>query len=173
MENNKPDIEQLRDDAFKIYPEKIIRSFNGSFTIPHDKNEGDRNRWLEGAVYARKQSLQEIEAHKRAVATQVEMSDRLLKEIEQLKRWKESAMEVMNDINLQEIRKILNVKLGEDIPVKILPAIKSLKAEIEQLKFDKKQVAGDAIDWTLSNINSAWEFERQNKAKLRYLNNLP
>ena len=76
--------------------------------------------WVEGYFTARKQSLQEIE---------------------QLKAWKESTMKVMNKIDLEGISKEIPVRLGEDISSKILPAIKSMKAEIEQLKFDKKKVA--------------------------------
>lgn len=46
---------------------------------------------------------------------------------EELAAWKESAMQVMNDLNLQAIGDELGFKLGSSIAPQILPAIKKLK----------------------------------------------
>lgn len=54
--------------------------------------------------------------------------------IEELEAWKESAMKTLNDVNLQECGKLLNVGLGQNIAVNIVPKIKELKAENERLK---------------------------------------
>ena len=56
-----------------------------------------------------------------------ELEDRE-KELEELKAWKEEAIEVMNKLQLQEIGKELQLPLGSDIPSQILPEIKRIKA---------------------------------------------
>ena len=53
------------------------------------------------------------------------------KELDELKAWKERAMEVMSPI--QEIGEVMNVKLGESIHDKILPFIRELTKENESL----------------------------------------
>jgi hypothetical protein len=54
----------------------------------------------------------------------------LEKRCEELEAWKESAMQVMNAANFQEIGKLLNVPLGESIADKIVPAIKALRERL-------------------------------------------
>lgn len=49
-------------------------------------------------------------------------------EIEALRAWKESALQVMNAINLQEAGKIMGLQLGSDISVHIVPELRRLKA---------------------------------------------
>jgi len=58
----------------------------------------------------------------------------LEQEVEQFKAWKESAMTVMNNIDLQECAKVIGLPWGADISTSILPALKSMKAEVERLK---------------------------------------
>lgn len=53
-------------------------------------------------------------------------SKRRDQELEDLKSWKESALEIFNELNLQEIGKVMGVPLGESIADKILPFIKNL-----------------------------------------------
>jgi hypothetical protein len=48
-------------------------------------------------------------------------------QIKELQQWKDSALEVLNELNLQEIGKELNVKLGAAIGPEILPRILDLK----------------------------------------------
>lgn len=55
-------------------------------------------------------------------------------ELQQLRDWKESAMKVMNDIDLQECGKVIGVKLGHDVSPEILPALKRLRAALEEIK---------------------------------------
>ena len=57
----------------------------------------------------------------------------LLKQNKELLDWKESSMQVMADLDLQEIGKVLNLKLGSSISEQTLPAIKKLKADKEEL----------------------------------------
>ncbi len=50
---------------------------------------------------------------------------------DQLTSWKQQAITVLNEIDLQEIGKVLGVGLGESVGPHILPAIKKLTAELE------------------------------------------
>lgn len=52
------------------------------------------------------------------------------KQIIALREWKLSAMKLLNDLDLQEVAKEMNLKLGEDIVSKILPYIKALKLKV-------------------------------------------
>lgn len=49
-----------------------------------------------------------------------------------LKVWKESALDIMNKMDLQAIAKEIGLPLGSSIPENILPAINKLKKEIEK-----------------------------------------
>ena len=51
------------------------------------------------------------------------------KEIIALKNWKDSAMSVFKDIDLQELAKEMSLKPGEDTAKNILPFIKRLKSQ--------------------------------------------
>ncbi len=53
---------------------------------------------------------------------------KLEQERNELKAWKEEAIQVMNRFQLQEIGKELELPLGSDIPSQILPEIKRIKA---------------------------------------------
>lgn len=55
-------------------------------------------------------------------------------EVTQLLEWKESALKVMNNIDLQKVGKLLGVPLGQDISSQIIPSIEMLIKENEQLK---------------------------------------
>ena len=57
----------------------------------------------------------------------------LLKHNAELREWKESSMQIMADLDLQEIGKVLNLKLGSSISEQTLPAIKKLKADKVEL----------------------------------------
>lgn len=56
----------------------------------------------------------------------------LREENRQLLLWKESALEVMNKMDLQAIGKEIGLPLGSSIPEHVLPAIYKLKEEIEK-----------------------------------------
>jgi hypothetical protein len=58
-----------------------------------------------------------------------EVTAGLRREIEELKGWKDSAMNVMGSMSLQEIGKVLGMTPGTDIGPEILPRINSLKEE--------------------------------------------
>lgn len=51
------------------------------------------------------------------------------KKVIALKEWKDFAMNVFKDIDLQELGKEMNLQPGKDIAKKILPYIKKLKAD--------------------------------------------
>lgn len=56
------------------------------------------------------------------------LPSQLLAENKDLKEWKESASIIMNNIDLQKVGKLINVRLGDDISSEILPFIeKTLK----------------------------------------------
>lgn len=59
--------------------------------------------------------------------------EKLEKENEELSIWKEEAMEVMSQFQMQEIGKVLNIELGDSISKQTLPAIKKLKADKKEL----------------------------------------
>lgn len=58
----------------------------------------------------------------------------LKRRIEELEAWKESAMQVLNDVNLQKIGKILKVPLGASIAEKIVPSLLAMQARIKELE---------------------------------------
>jgi hypothetical protein len=62
----------------------------------------------------------------------IELYQKTKKELDELKAWKEEAMEVMNKLQLQEIGKELQLPLGSDIPSQILPEIKRIKAILDE-----------------------------------------
>ena len=51
------------------------------------------------------------------------------KQIIALREWKLSAMKLLNDLDLQEVAKEMELKPGQDIVSKILPFIKELKSK--------------------------------------------
>lgn len=55
----------------------------------------------------------------------------LIQQNAELTNWKQQAITVLNEIDLQEIGKVLGVGLGESVGPHILPAIKKLTAELE------------------------------------------
>ena len=54
-------------------------------------------------------------------------------EIKRLFDWKESAMNILNTVDLQECAKVLNLPLGSDIAKHILPALKAKEEAIKEL----------------------------------------
>jgi len=54
------------------------------------------------------------------------------KERNELKAWKEEAMEVMNKLDLQAIGKELQIPLGSEISSQVLPGIKNLKSTLDE-----------------------------------------
>lgn len=75
-----------------------------------------------------------------------------LKEIQRLKNWVESASEILNDIDLPQCAKLLNVPLGGDISKHILPAIQSLQSLESQLQHYKKLfLVADKVIWAFEN----------------------
>ena len=52
----------------------------------------------------------------------------LERDVEELRAWKASALEVMNRIDFQAVGRELDVPLGADVAARILPGIKRLKA---------------------------------------------
>lgn len=67
----------------------------------------------------------------------------LKEEIAQLKVWKESALEQLNSVKLQDVGKELDVPLGVSVPSQILPGIIKLKIEkrLAKEKIDRIKVA--------------------------------
>lgn len=58
----------------------------------------------------------------------------LIKRNEELEAWKKESMEVMSNLNLQEVGKVLNLKLGTDISKQILPSIQLLIKRNKELE---------------------------------------
>lgn len=54
-------------------------------------------------------------------------------ELQQLRDWKESAMRVMNEIDLQECGNVLGVPLGQSISTEILPGLKKMRDALEKI----------------------------------------
>lgn len=52
------------------------------------------------------------------------------KEVVRLYEWKQSAIKLLNDLDLQEIGKEMKLMPGQDIATKILPFIKDLKSKV-------------------------------------------
>lgn len=73
-------------------------------------------------------------AHKAAYSGFLAGASFVQSKLTALQDWKESAMQVMNDLDLQAIGKELNIPLGQDIANKVLDGIKGLKEENERLK---------------------------------------
>lgn len=59
-------------------------------------------------------------------------SEQLRKELEELRRWKESALESMAKVPIQEIAKALDMPPGVDIGPGILPRINALKKDFRR-----------------------------------------
>jgi hypothetical protein len=76
------------------------------------------------------------------------------KECEELKAWKQSAIEIMRP--LQSIGHAMDVRLGETIHDKIVPFIEKLKAENERLKFDNAELQRQ-IDFPEGYRDNDWE----------------
>ena len=53
------------------------------------------------------------------------------KQIIALREWKLSAMKLLNDLDLQEVAKEMELKPGEDIAINILPFIRKLKLKLK------------------------------------------
>lgn len=53
----------------------------------------------------------------------------LEEELRALRDWKASALEVLGDLQLQEVAKVLDIQLGERIARQVLPKITELKGE--------------------------------------------
>lgn len=51
-----------------------------------------------------------------------------------LKQWKEEASEVLDNLNLQEIGKVLDIRPGNSISEQVLPGIIKMKNRIEELE---------------------------------------
>ncbi len=60
--------------------------------------------------------------------------DEAAQENRELREWKESAMEIMRNIDLQGCAKVIGLKLGEDISDKILPALKRITERVKELE---------------------------------------
>ena len=53
--------------------------------------------------------------------------DKANQKIAEMEAWKESALKVMSDINLQEVAKLLSIPLGASISDKIVPGIEAIQ----------------------------------------------
>lgn len=74
-------------------------------------------------------------------------------ELQQLRDWKESAMKVMNDIDLQECGKVIGVPLGQDVSGKILPAFKRMQAENERFREALEKIQAGSLTGELTRPN--------------------
>lgn len=107
----------------------------------HDTNK----YWQEKYVEAKR--LYELQ-----MRTASEQVASLQKKLEIAGAWKESALSVMNKVDLQEIGKELDLPLGTDIPPNILPGIRALQARLEgararaaQESQENKRLSDEAI----------------------------
>lgn len=58
----------------------------------------------------------------------------LRERVEELEAWKESAKNVLSNLKLQELGKVLDIKLGEDISSNVFPKVKSLNERVGELE---------------------------------------
>lgn len=65
----------------------------------------------------------------------------LVNERDELQRWKQEMLQVLSNLNLQEIGKVLGMPLGIDVSKNILPYIHSLKARLEGAEARARQEA--------------------------------
>jgi len=58
----------------------------------------------------------------------------LRERVVELEAWKESAKNVLSNLKLQELGKVLDIKLGEDIAINVLPKVNRLIGRIDELE---------------------------------------
>lgn len=63
-----------------------------------------------------------------------DLIERLVRERDDLGVWKQSAMQVMNGIDIQSVGREIGVPLGEDIGPNILPAIREMKQHLQKAR---------------------------------------
>ena len=68
--------------------------------------------------------------------------------VTELEAWKDSAMQVMNAVDLQGIAKELGLPLGVDIPPCIIPGIRKFKEAAEQAVAKERATLREIIDMT-------------------------
>lgn len=77
--------------------------------------------------------------------------------VDDLTRRKESAMKVLNDLDLQELAKELKVGLGEDIASQVLPKVKDLQ---ERMYTDEDVRKSFNAGYAFANNDSDIDFEK-------------
>ncbi|MDP9954719.1 hypothetical protein J2X97_000356 [Epilithonimonas hungarica] len=83
----------------------------------------------------------------------------LLKQRDELQAWKESASTILNNIDLQKVGKLIDVKLGDDVSDKILPFIeKSIKEKNKWISVDTEDVlpSKDGLYWIFTEDNELY-----------------
>jgi hypothetical protein len=71
----------------------------------------------------------------------------LLEENQQLKKWKQEAMTVFSQIDLQEIGKLLNIKLGTSVSEQLLPKFIELLEQRNEMLAMLERVDGYATSF--------------------------
>lgn len=102
------------------------------------KNSTLKSHWItayqerDGARRERDEARQQEQIHYDNLLSMQKERDDTRKQLAELKDWQESAISLLNKIQLQEIGGEIGAEPGEEISVKILPAIKKLKRERDQ-----------------------------------------
>ncbi len=77
-------------------------------------------------------------------------------ELEDLRRWKAEAMQVLAELNAQEIGKEMGLTIGQAVTPRILPYIRSLKAKLETAKGGLTQVERNEAAALLDAVKHCW-----------------
>jgi hypothetical protein len=91
--------------------------------------------------YSKRAELEEgVEIYSEKLVTEQQAHATTRRELEELAGWKQSALSVLNKIDLQKIGDALDVPLGADVSDKILPGIKSLQAQLDQARAEVESI---------------------------------
>lgn len=97
----------------------------------------ERHQWCEGALLGYRSRDGEVTQLK---CTMSDVVDALQKQIADLERWKEEALQAFLQIDTQRIGELLGLKLGQNVYKAIVPAIERLQQENAELLRWKAEV---------------------------------
>jgi uncharacterized membrane protein YgaE (UPF0421/DUF939 family) len=162
--------------AEELYPYKDYNDAPALFSRPSVPNEliynSEQHKLREAFIKGYSEGYEKGKEEETENITKLHTE---IDKLQQLEAWKEESMEIMNATNYQELGKLMGLKLGQTIADKIVPYVKQLKAENEQLRKDVTEFAewvsdpecywmNDGIVWYLK-LNSGG-YERKTTSEL-------
>jgi hypothetical protein len=129
LEQMKRERDKYEEDLVMIVDAILKRNGRGVF----DMSAIDRLAELHAAERERDEARQQEQIHHDNTLAMQKERDEARKQLAELKDWLESAISLLNKIQLQEIGGEIGAELGEDVSVKILPAIEKLKRERDEI----------------------------------------